>query len=266
LRRRSRAERRAQRAARSEARSLAQHEDAAQPSAHLSTLRRHEPAPCGSRLREDGRLRPPDPPRALLVRNRRPRRPEGLRRRRSVAREVVRGALLGRRLPGRDHHHRHVAGRAGEGGPHGADRARRGALGRRGRGEGLRASVALVVAAMLAACARPAAPPAPLAPVPPPLSEEPLPPSGTATFEIGPIKQTPSPDGRVLFVEGSVRNTGSRPSTDLKVWVSGLDADGTSVVRTEALPTPQAVPPGTEATFVVKLPNDPAIRTVDVQA
>jgi len=119
---------------------------------------------------------------------------------------------------------------------------------------------------MVVACARPAAPPTPLAPAPPRLSEEPLPPSGTAEWAIGPIKQTPSPDGRVLFVEGSVRNTGSRPSRDLKVWVSGLDAAGTSVVRTEVLPTPQAVLPGTEATFVVKLPNDPAIRTVDVQA
>jgi len=103
-------------------------------------------------------------------------------------------------------------------------------------------------------------------PPPPPLTEETVPPSGTAEFAIGPITQTPSPDGRTLFVEGTVRNTGSRASRDLKVWVNGLDAAGRAVARAEALPTPQEVAPGTVASFVVTLPNDAAIRTVHVEA
>jgi len=63
-----------------------------------------------------------------------------------------------------------------------------------------------------------------------------------------------------------VHNTGSRASRDLAVWVEGLDAHGAVVARAEALPTPQAVPPGRTATFVVALPNDPAIRSFHVEA
>ena len=40
--------------------------------------------------------------------------------------QVVRGPLLRRRVPRRDHHHRHVAGRAGQDRAHREDRARRG--------------------------------------------------------------------------------------------------------------------------------------------
>ncbi len=115
-----------------------------------------------------------------------------------------------------------------------------------------------------AGCTRTAPPPAP--PAPPPLSESALPPTRSAEFEIGPIKQTPSEDGRTLFVEGTVRNVGSRASRDVKLWVEGLDAGGGTVTRTEALPTPQQIAPGTSATFVVRLPNDPAIRTFHVEA
>jgi hypothetical protein len=50
------------------------------------------------------------------------------------------------------------------------------------------------------------------------------------------------------------------------VWVDGLDASGASVARAEALPAPQEIFPGTAARFVVRLPNDPAIRTFHVEA
>jgi hypothetical protein len=93
-----------------------------------------------------------------------------------------------------------------------------------------------------------------------------LPPSGTADFAIGPITEMRSNDGRSVFVESTVRNTGSRPSRDVKVWVYGLDAGGARVAQAETLPVPQEIPPGRAARFVVRLPNDPAIRTFHVEA
>jgi hypothetical protein len=119
-------------------------------------------------------------------------------------------------------------------------------------------------AAFASACYSPEPRPAP--PPPPPLAEEPLAPSRTIEFQIGPITQTASDDGRTLFVQGSVRNTGSTPSRDVKVWVEGLDAGGARIAVTEGLPTPQAIPPGGAGTFVVQLPNDPAITEIHVEA
>ena len=129
---------------------------------------------------------------------------------------------------------------------------------------GQRALVALLLAA---ACERPAPPPAPPAPPPPPpLSETPLPPSGAANFEIGQLDWKRSDDGRELYVEGTVKNTGTRVSRDVKVWVDGLDEGGTRVARAEVLPNPQAIPPGGAARFVVRMPNDTAIRSFRVEA
>ena len=109
-------------------------------------------------------------------------------------------------------------------------------------------------------------PPPPASPPPPPLTEESLAPSTTADFQIGPIKETASADGAAVFVEGTVRNVGSRPSRDVQVTVEGLDASGARVVSADTLPSPQAIPPDTSATFVVRLPNDPAVRTYHVVA
>ena len=53
---------------------------------------------------------------------------------------------------------------------------------------------------------------------------------------------------------------------DVQVTVEGLDASGARVVSADTLPTPQAIPPDTSATFVVRLPNDPAVRTYHVVA
>jgi hypothetical protein len=98
------------------------------------------------------------------------------------------------------------------------------------------------------------------------LTEEPLEPTTTAEFVIGPIDQKASADARDLFVEGTVRNIGSRASRNVTVTVEGLDATGGVVARAETLPTPQAVAPGTVATYLVRLPNDPAIKTFRVEA
>ena len=115
-------------------------------------------------------------------------------------------------------------------------------------------------------CAQPRPAPPPPAPPPPPLAEEPLAPTTSAEFVVGQITQTPSADGKELYVEGTVRNIGSRASRDVQVAVEGLDAAGGVVVRAEALPTPQAIPPGTVATYVVRLPNDPGIKNFRVEA
>jgi hypothetical protein len=129
---------------------------------------------------------------------------------------------------------------------------------------GVAALVTLAVVAFGCSPRTPSAPPP--APPPPALSEAPLPPSGAPRFEIGPIDSRRTEDARDLYVEGTVRNVGTRPSRDLKVWVNGLDERGISLARVEALPTPQEVQPGSSARFVVRLPNDPAIRTFHVEA
>ena len=118
----------------------------------------------------------------------------------------------------------------------------------------------------LAACRRPAPPPPPPQAVEPPLTESTLPPSGEAHFEIGPINPERSADGREWLVESSVRNTGTRTSRDVKVWVEGLDESGERLARTEVLPTPQEIPPGGAATFIARLPANPAISTFHVEA
>ena len=123
----------------------------------------------------------------------------------------------------------------------------------------------MAAAALVVGCAR-QPPPKPASPPPQPLTEEPLPPSTTADFAIGPINETRSAEGTTVFIEGTVRNTGSRPSRDVTVTVEGLDADGMRVVSADTLPTPQAIPPGTTASYVVRLPNDPAVRTYHVIA
>ena len=64
----------------------------------------------------------------------------------------------------------------------------------------------------------------------------------------------------------SVRNTGTRASRDLKVWVDGLDESGMRLARIEVVPAPQEIPPGAAASFVARLPGDPAIRTFHVEA
>jgi hypothetical protein len=103
-------------------------------------------------------------------------------------------------------------------------------------------------------------------PASPNIAETPLEPSGTPHFEIGQIDWKRSQDDRELFVEGTVKNTGTRPSRDVKVWVDGLDASGIRLARSEVLPTPQEIPPGGVGKFIVRMPNDPGIRTFHVEA
>ena len=108
---------------------------------------------------------------------------------------------------------------------------------------------------------------APPPPQPPPtIAEQPLPPSTTIELSVTPPRHTNSADGRQIFIEGKVRNRGSRPTREVKVWVSGLDASGNVVVKAETLPTVQLIPPGGSADYLVRLPNDPTIRRFHVEA
>lgn len=118
---------------------------------------------------------------------------------------------------------------------------------------------------LLGACAKQAPEPPPVRITSDAPQERPTLPT-TSDFSIGPIRDTRSADGMALFVEGTVRNTGSRPSRDVTLWVSGVDAGGRAVVRVKTLATPQLLPPGSSATWLVRLPNDPAIRTYHVEA
>ena len=63
-----------------------------------------------------------------------------------------------------------------------------------------------------------------------------------------------------------MRNTGTRVSRNVTVWVDALDATGARLGRNEVLPTPQTIAPGTAARFLVRLPNDPAIKSFHVEA
>lgn len=119
---------------------------------------------------------------------------------------------------------------------------------------------------VLGACAKQAPERPPPVTITNEIVEERLPPSTTADFSIGPIRDTRSADGMALFVEGTVRNTGSRPSRDVTLWVSGVDATGNRVVRVKTLPTPQLIPPGSSSNWIVRLPNDPSIRSYHVEA
>jgi len=121
-----------------------------------------------------------------------------------------------------------------------------------------------------AACPRPGRPPGPEPAQPPiadaPLVESPLTPTGSAELQIGSVQSKPSADGTDLYVEGTVRNVGTRASRPVIVWVDGLDGSGLRLSRAETVPTPPEIPAGGAASFVVRLPNDRAIRTFDVRA
>ena len=119
----------------------------------------------------------------------------------------------------------------------------------------------LLAAVALVAChTRPKTPPGPDVPPAVFLRDTPLPPSTTVELKIGPLTDTASADGTRLFVEGTLTNTGSRDTRNSKVWVRGIDAAGNVVAEGQAFPTPQGIPAGGTATFVVQLPNDPAIK------
>ena len=118
---------------------------------------------------------------------------------------------------------------------------------------------------LAAACRKPGHPPAP-EPAQPPIAEAPLAPTGSAQLQIGPIESKPSADGQDLYVEGTVRNVGTRASRPVTVWVNGLDESGLRLARVETVPTPPEIPAGGAASFLARLPNDRAIRTFDVEA
>jgi hypothetical protein len=125
--------------------------------------------------------------------------------------------------------------------------------------------VLVAAGALLLGCPKQPPPPPPEPPPPPPLTESTLPPTGEPAFEID-FEFQRDADPKQLVVLGSVRNTGSRASRELKVFVEAIDAAGARVVTRDTYPDAQVVAPGSATRFRVLLPNDPAIRTVRVQA
>lgn len=118
---------------------------------------------------------------------------------------------------------------------------------------------------LLTGCPKEAPPPPPEPPPAPPLTESTLPPTGAPAFQIDfDIEHGANP--KELIVQGAVRNTGSRATRELKVWVEAVDGAGARVVTRETYPDQQEIAPGEAARFRVVLPNDPAIRTVRVEA
>ena len=118
---------------------------------------------------------------------------------------------------------------------------------------------------VLAGCPKEPPPPPPAPPPPPPLTESTLPATGAPAFEID-FDIQHGADPKEIVVAGTVRNTGSRATRELKVWVEAVDDAGARVVTRETRPEEQEVQPGGAARFRVVLPHDPAIKTVRVEA
>jgi hypothetical protein len=96
--------------------------------------------------------------------------------------------------------------------------------------------------------------------------EETLPSADKPHVIIVGTKQSESEDRQSVFVEGTLRNQGTGPTKQVQVQVEALDEVGHVVTTASALPTPQAILPGGSATFVVRFPNDPAVRSYHVEA
>lgn len=79
-------------------------------------------------------------------------------------------------------------------------------------------------------------------------------------------KQSESEDQQSVFVEGTLRNQGTGPTKRLQVTVEALDARGHVVTTASALPVPQVILPGESARFVVRMPNNPAVRSFHIEA
>jgi hypothetical protein len=122
------------------------------------------------------------------------------------------------------------------------------------------------MAAIGAACASqpPEPPPAPPRIVhgQPPLQPTPT----TIEMQVGPPTWTETADGRDTWVEGSVRNRGSRPTREITLWVTGLDAGGNVVSRADGSPMQQLVVPGASTRYRVRVANDRSIKTFHVEA
>jgi hypothetical protein len=80
------------------------------------------------------------------------------------------------------------------------------------------------------------------------------------------ITDRESEDRQNIFVEGTLRNQGTGPTRQLQVQVNALDAAGQVVTTARAMPMPQTIQPGGSATFIVRFPNDPVIRSFHVEA
>jgi len=99
-----------------------------------------------------------------------------------------------------------------------------------------------------------------------PFVEETLPSADKPYVIIVGTTQSESEDRQSVFVEGTLHNQGTGPTKQIQVKVEALDAAGHVVTTVTALPTPQVLQPEENATFVVRFPNDSAVRSYHVEA
>lgn len=96
--------------------------------------------------------------------------------------------------------------------------------------------------------------------------EETIPAVAAPQVVITGITDNESEDRQSVFVQGTLRNYGTAATKQVQVQVNALDGSGRVITTTTALPVPQIIPPGGSATFLVRFPNDPAIRRFHVEA
>ena len=83
---------------------------------------------------------------------------------------------------------------------------------------------------------------------------------------VGPIEQHLSDDKTLVFVGGTIRNSGRHDLRHATVRVTAHDAQDHIVAQQDDIPTPADVPAGGDARYVVQFPNDPTITGFRVEA
>lgn len=83
---------------------------------------------------------------------------------------------------------------------------------------------------------------------------------------VGPIEQHLSDDKTLVFVNGTIRNGGTRIAKDTTVRVTAHDREDRVVSQQDDIPSPAEIPSGGEARYVVQFPNDPTITGFRVEA
>ncbi len=130
------------------------------------------------------------------------------------------------------------------------------------------ASWIAVVVFVLSACARPA--PAPMPPPPTPVAgiyyEEELRPVEQVQVEITGFEETPTANGQLVIVAGTLVNRGAKATTALQVRINALDEHDEVVMSVYAATSSEQVAVNGEATFSATMLNRPEVRRYHVEA
>ncbi len=120
----------------------------------------------------------------------------------------------------------------------------------------------------LASACTPPAPPSPAPPVAatPALTEEEIKAVERPDIAITDVNETPSGDRRDVTVSGTLLNRGRGATREIYVHVEAINRDGAVVASADSEPTTEAIPPGSTATFSVKLENRADVVRYHVEA